>query len=314
MEEPLYNKSDNPIPNFIIAGTAKAATTSIFRYLSEHPDVCCSSVKETAFFENEYTGNREVDIVNYSSYFRHCPAVSKIVFEGSAGYLDGGRTIAERIFSFSPDIRLLFILRNPAERLYSYYSSSVATLKIDKNIDFDEFADKCLEYASGKKPASAMDIEEEQLTYLESGRYSQLIYEYLEHFKPDSIKIMFYENLKTNTLAFMEELCEFLDLNSEFYANYAFLRINATFSGRINLLHRFAMFANKKLERLLRRRPYLKDLMVGAYKKLNMQRKGYADMSDSTRLMLTEYYRPYNKALAEMVTNRQKAPDWVNLT
>ena len=64
------------LANFVIGGTEKAGTTSVFDYLSAHPQVCASSRKETDFFRNEYSGEREVDARRYAAYFERCnPAI-----------------------------------------------------------------------------------------------------------------------------------------------------------------------------------------------------------------------------------------------
>lgn len=41
------------MPNFLIIGAAKAGTTSLHYYLSQHPQVYMSSVKEPRFFALE---------------------------------------------------------------------------------------------------------------------------------------------------------------------------------------------------------------------------------------------------------------------
>ena len=51
------------IPNFIIGGTYKAATTSLFNNLIEHPEVCGSSIKGPNFFNNQYTNDPEYDLL-----------------------------------------------------------------------------------------------------------------------------------------------------------------------------------------------------------------------------------------------------------
>ena len=57
------------LPNVIIGGTQKAGTTSLFRYLADHPSVCPSSIKEVDFFLKY---NDEIDmgaVKEYESFF-----------------------------------------------------------------------------------------------------------------------------------------------------------------------------------------------------------------------------------------------------
>lgn len=59
------------LPNLIIGGTLKAGTSSGYTYLKGHPEVCVSSVKETHFFERDYSKNALENSKLYSSYFEH---------------------------------------------------------------------------------------------------------------------------------------------------------------------------------------------------------------------------------------------------
>lgn len=63
----------------IIAGTTKAATTSLFNYLADHPEICASNVKETRFFlDADYPlpakYRFEDGLDKYELYFVHCSA------------------------------------------------------------------------------------------------------------------------------------------------------------------------------------------------------------------------------------------------
>src|SRR5687768_10444593 len=106
----MNKESDAGLANFIIGGTDKAGTTSVFTYLSAHPSVCGSVIKETNFFRDYYTGDREVDVANYTSYFGHCAHVAPIVMEASPVYLAGGAEVAVRVHALIPQTKLLFIL------------------------------------------------------------------------------------------------------------------------------------------------------------------------------------------------------------
>ena len=131
--------SEIGLANFIIAGTEKAGTTSVFTYLSTHPSVCGSVVKETDFFRNAYTGDREKDITNYASFFENHSHEKPIIMEASPGYLGSGAEVAARIHSLIPNTKLLFILRNPIDRMYSSFNFHVSKLNLNANLSFEEF-------------------------------------------------------------------------------------------------------------------------------------------------------------------------------
>ena len=105
------------LANFVIGGTEKSGTTSVFDYLSAHPQVCASSIKETDFFRHGYTGDLAADARRYASYFEHCDSRSLVRLEASPGYLGEAATVAPRLRALVPEAKVLFILRDPVERL-----------------------------------------------------------------------------------------------------------------------------------------------------------------------------------------------------
>ena len=68
--------------HLIIAGTAKAATSSLFDYLSAHPEVCGSRVKETYFFSQGYSGDTQRDRERYAAFFAP-ETTARVLFEAS---------------------------------------------------------------------------------------------------------------------------------------------------------------------------------------------------------------------------------------
>ena len=98
------------LANFVIGGTEKAGTTSVFDWLSAHPQVHASLKKETDFFREHYTGDPDVDARRYAAYFEPCDPQARIVMEASPGYLGEAATVAPRMRALIPDAKVLFIL------------------------------------------------------------------------------------------------------------------------------------------------------------------------------------------------------------
>ncbi len=293
----------------IIGGTMKAATTSVFNYLSAHPQVCGSSVKETAFFIRDYMCNVNLDKESYLKYFTHCKSNARIRVEGSTGYLEYGKVVAERIKNLIPNTKLLFILREPIDRLNSYYNYCVGQLKINKDISFAEYIERSMKYASGESPFK-LNVNEDHLKVLELGRYVQYLKEFYRVISKDQIKVMFYEQLKTNTLDFMFRLSNFLEIDPGFYKDYNFNKANVTFSSKVELLHRITLYLNKKLEGTLRQRPKIKRNIVTVYKYFNKKSEGYSGIPETLVSKLQEYYKRSNKELAALLLG-EETESWV---
>jgi hypothetical protein len=116
------------MPTFLIAGPARCGTTSVYQYLRQHPQVFMSRIKETNFFaylalKAELESGRaqlETPVRSMEEYTSQFSAAGNARARGEAStwYLRAPGTacqIAEHI----PAVKLIFILRNPAERAYS---------------------------------------------------------------------------------------------------------------------------------------------------------------------------------------------------
>jgi hypothetical protein len=112
------SKENGPLPpTFLLCGAAKCGTTSLYSYISDHPDVYVSTTKETKFFTDPDYFSRGIEW--YRQFYEEYDGESA-VGEGDTGimYYPGS---AERVHKINPDVRLLFVLRDPVEQVFSHY-------------------------------------------------------------------------------------------------------------------------------------------------------------------------------------------------
>jgi hypothetical protein len=297
------------LANFIIGGTDKAGTTSVFTYLSQHPQVCAASAKETNFFRHHFTGDLPRDQSMYGAYFRRCSSAVPIVMEASPAYLAEAPVVAPRMAQLLPDVKLLFILRNPIDRLYSSYKFHLGKLNIPATISIEDFVNKCLAYDSDAASASELGINEWCLKALRIGRYVDSLGPFLETFPRQNIHVMFFDELERDARQFMRDLSAFLRIDAAFWDRYQFTKENVTFSVGNRSLHRLAMLLNRKGEQFLRRRPTLKRSLTGIYYRLTGAQRGYAPMPATVRGLLYDYYLPGNQALSRLL-NQDIPASW----
>ena len=299
------------LANFVIGGTEKSGTTSVFDYLSAHPQVCASSIKETDFFRHGYTGDPALDARRYASYFQKCNPRSPVWLEASPGYLGEAATVAPRLRALVPDAKVLFILRDPVERLYSSYNFHRGKLDLPASMSFDDYLQHCLAYDhQGGRPQAG--LEEWYLKVLRYGCYAEFIASFRSQLPLGQLKVMFFESLREDAQAFMVALSEYLGIDAGFWAGFTFHKSNVTFSGRNPALHRLAMRINAIAEPLMRRYPGVKRMLVNAYKAVNQEREGYDPMSPQARELLIKYYAPSVRALEQLGTTLP--PTWRYLT
>jgi len=118
-------------PGFIVAGSAKCGTTSVFHYASQHPDIYLPRKESFFFISSVHSSANRADplyrrrvissLNDYKSLFADCSA-EKVVGEIATGYLYYYKYAIPEIKQVLGDPGIVIILRNPVERAYSGYA------------------------------------------------------------------------------------------------------------------------------------------------------------------------------------------------
>lgn len=208
-------------PNFLIIGPPKCASTSLHYYLGQHPEIYMSKVKETFFFVRDY----EKGMGFYESYFEEA-GHAKMIGEATPVYAFLP-FVADRIKKHYPHAKLILCFRNPMDRTFSSWlmqrgmGVEKATFREAVEINIKQLAYVTLE---GEKGAATwngsvgnFDIGESRLrTYIQAGRYADIIKSYEKRFAPEQIKIIFMEDLKDDFNGTMKSLFSFLGVDDNF--------------------------------------------------------------------------------------------------
>ena len=124
----IYCKLTGPFrmkPDFIIIGSEKCGTTSLYEYLKKHPNIIASTGKEVSFFDkNFHRGNgwyKSFFPSLLTKFFKQTFSRTKILtFEATPRYLIHPHA-AKRISKLYPNVKLIVLFRNPIDRAYSHY-------------------------------------------------------------------------------------------------------------------------------------------------------------------------------------------------
>jgi hypothetical protein len=214
-----------------------------------------------------------------------------------------------------PDVRLLFILREPVARFQSSYHFHRGKLNLPPELAFGDYLEACLEYAAAgteqarARVSRASGIDEWFLKVLPFGCYARYLRRYFDAFPQERIRVTFHDDLCADTHAFMVDVSRFLNIDLDFWTTADYQPMNVTFFGRSRHLHRLAVLVNDRLEPLLRPRPRLKAAVAGAYKRINGAGEGYEGMSQGDRELLESFYAPHNGELATLL-RRPLPPGW----
>jgi hypothetical protein len=124
---------------------------------------------------------------------------------------------------------------------------------------------------------------------------------YFALFPRDRVRVSFYDDLRDNPRCFMQELSTFLGIDAHFWSSASFERMNVSFAGRRPWLHKLAIFANDRLEPLLRPRKRLKKTLLGFYKAVNRAADRDRSLAIADRGLLEEFYAPANNDLEALL-------------
>jgi len=217
----------------IIGGTTKAATTSLFTYLGDHPEICKAALKETRYFlDADYpvpvkrkTGQ---DRSEYNSFFIN--AGQCIRLEATPDYLHSIGT-PERIHRTLDQVRFVFLLRDPIDRLVSWYRFACQNGALCPDVSFED-------YVAIQVEGSAIDVGSQHLLAMEQGRYTKALERYLDLYGSDRVWIGFFEDLSENPLVLLQDICRFAGIDTAFFVDYTFEVHNRTRDIRFNNLNR----------------------------------------------------------------------------
>lgn len=300
----------NETKHLIIAGTNKSGTTAVFRYLGDHPDVVLSRFKEAAFFLtplDERDGDaREV----YLSNFLERRSDSTLFVEATPQYLPGGRRITERIASVLPAARILFVLRNPADRVVSYFRSSYGQPQLPTyGIGFEQFVDEAIAGMQAD-PSTVDELPYRQQAFRQELRiscYADFLPDFVAEFGASNVLVTYFDQLLDSPRELMQQISAFAEIDSSVYDDFVFHVENKTRIHRSAALRSVSGALNASLEPLLNRLPGLRRAARSLYDFINVPRGQDVEIPDASRQKLEDFFAPKNAELADWM--RSTYPD-----
>ena len=193
------------MPDFLLIGAAKAGTTALNRYLSEHPQIFMAP-KEVRFFAYDagpeahrrealsgkgHFGVRTIE--DYQALFAGADP-ERVWGEAAPIYLES-ETAARRIRDLVPDVKLIACLRNPVDRAFSGYMMQVRAGRERRPLD------EALAVGSHVVRASF---------------YAAQVERYLEDFPRDQLRIYLFEEFVRDNAAVLRDIYGFLGVDADF--------------------------------------------------------------------------------------------------
>lgn len=269
-------------PNFLVCGTQKGGTTSLYHYLRQHPQVFMPAEKELNYFNDHYDRGPEW----YARFFaghEGQPAVG----EASPLYM-WRPEVPARVARAIPGARLIFLLRDPIERAYSHYWYNVSRGIQDARQSFSE----AVRSPTGHE------------RYVAKAFYDEQLERFLRHFDDAQLYVGLTERFGADPAAVLRDCFELLGVDPSFSPNVQRTH-NATRVPRSPLstrLLRLWVPVRKAAQRIAPDavRRATKPVRSRVHRAL-FARAPRPPLPDADRRYLDAVFAPHNRRLAEML-------------
>lgn len=217
-------------PSFLIIGTQKGGTSSLFKYLSQHRDLISPANKEIHYFSSDTNY-----VLGDSWYHKQFPKSSmfsrtKITYEATPAYLFCD-SCPERIFKYNKNMKLIVMLRDPIDRAYSAWN-------MFKNFKTDPVHYKLAELRSFEKAIcdEMLKINSEETilsenclddyNYIKRWIYVQQLKRYFDVFQKNQILIIEKSDIENNLEWTLNSISEYIGISHFDFSNFTQTRSN----------------------------------------------------------------------------------------
>jgi len=273
--------------DFIGVAAPKCGSSWVAKVIEDHPQVGFSKIKEPNFFlTNNFFKSPLAKIFNgwqcenFYQYKKIFKAGEKIG-EFSPSYLYD-TTSANKIKANFPEVKIIIVLRNPADMLYSMYW-------FKRNSKFREYLPNTFEKS----------IEKDW--FIERGKYSKYLKQFYNTFNKNDIKTIIFDDIIEKPNYVVSDLYKFLEINSSYIPEILNKKINPTMELKsINLHNNLTTVYNAvkklKLEYLIHKLKFNK-----IYNKINRQEFKYPKMDISIKNKLLNIYKEEINLLENLI-------------
>jgi hypothetical protein len=184
--------SQPPLPDFIIVGPQKCATTWLYHALYEHPEVLMPETDSVHYFDMNYHQKEQW----YRQFFSNHEN-EPVVGEETPTYIRE-QSAPKRIAETLPNVKLIFCLRNPIDRAFSHWWH--AKSKDKHSFSFHEVLEN-------------YDLFQ---NWIIPGFYYRHITRYAEYFPKENMKLCFFDDLVEDDLTYVQDIYSFLDVDDNY--------------------------------------------------------------------------------------------------
>lgn len=197
------------MPDFIIGGAPRSGTTYLCHLLAKHPSVFVAKpyIPEPKVLVAPFSGEdiRTQIEGRYRQLFQEAPTGTKLV-EKTSYYLES-REAASLIREHMPNVKMIFILREPVARAYSNYQRTVRN-----GLEKMDFLAACRQEKDRTDPFAADKPYVKPFNYLERGKYDEFFAHYLSFMKKENIAVFLQDQIQGDLERMVHRLFAFMNI------------------------------------------------------------------------------------------------------
>lgn len=201
-------------PSFLVIGAQRSGTTSLFEYLSAHPRILPPLRKEVHYFDFQYTKGLAWYLAHFPLNHRPWNTKRHITGEASPYYMVHPMAPA-RVRDFNQDMKLIAILRDPADRAFSHYQkerrNGVETLTFEEGVAAEPERLASHQHLLRQAPYY-YSYNHHHFSYLDRGRYGHYLKMWLDHFPGEQMLVLNAGDMLVDPNCVVNEVFAFLDL------------------------------------------------------------------------------------------------------
>lgn len=225
------------VPNLLIPGAPKAGTSSLQKWLSDHPDAMGSLEKETYYFvdPNTHMFRSDAHISNGLDGWRaQFPIFDgkppKVIVESTPAYLYY-RDALRHIPDLPSAPKCVFLLREPGAQIHSLYSYFRDNWNwVPANMSFVEFL------AAVRNQSHDFKGNELAQNALQYARYVDYLRPWLDRLGSERMLVETFETLLSDRLGLTKKIASWVGLDPNFYDTYDFPHENETYTPKNRML------------------------------------------------------------------------------
>lgn len=290
------------LPNFLIVGAAKCGTSSLHKYLQQHPEIFMSMHKEPRFLSSQVTpfplnGPKDNQVENwylkkYEDYVR--------LFQEAEGYKAIGESSADTLYFYRGTIpvikqylgnpKIIISLRNPVKRAFSAYQHLVRDLR--EELSFEE--------GLKQEPDRIKNNWELIYHYTAASMYYDSVKAFMDNFT--DVKVILNEDQEQSPKHVLRELFRFLDVDPDVDVNTD-IRYNVSGKPKSQWLHQFLSEKNmaRKLAQPIVRTFFSFETRVRIAQKLYKNNLTRLSMKPETKALLQAHFEDDIRKLEDLL-------------